>query len=52
MKNINLYIPKENELDFAKNLLKDPATIAYKIGVAHFIYFSIKFSLNRDIIMI
>lgn len=52
MKNINLCIPKEKELDFAKNLLKDPATMAYKIGVAHFIYFSIKFSLNSDIITI
>ncbi|MCW6678625.1 hypothetical protein NH286_05580 [Anaerococcus sp. NML200574] len=38
MKNINLYIPKERELDFAKNLLKDPATMAYKIGVAPFIF--------------
>lgn len=32
MKNINLYIPKETELDFAKNLLKDPATMAYNKG--------------------
>ena len=32
MKNIKLYIPKENELDFAKNLLKDPATMAYNRG--------------------
>ncbi|WP_311537312.1 GNAT family N-acetyltransferase [uncultured Anaerococcus sp.] len=32
MKNINLYIPKEKELDFAKNLLKDPATMAYNKG--------------------
>ena len=32
MKNIKLYIPKENELDFAKNLLNDPATMAYNRG--------------------
>ncbi|MCW6700744.1 GNAT family N-acetyltransferase [Anaerococcus sp. NML200537] len=32
MKNINLCIPKEKELDFAKNLLKDPATMAYNKG--------------------
>ena len=32
MKNIKLYPPKENELDFAKNLLKDPATMAYNRG--------------------
>lgn len=32
MKNIKLYIPKEKELDFAKNLLKDPATMAYNKG--------------------
>lgn len=32
MKNIILYIPKENELDFAKNLLNDPATMAYNKG--------------------
>lgn len=32
MKNIKLYIPKENELDFAKNLLADPATMAYNKG--------------------
>lgn len=29
MKPIKLYIPKENELDFAKNILNDPATMAY-----------------------
>lgn len=32
MKNIKLYIPKENELDFAKNILKDPDTMAYNKG--------------------
>ena len=32
MKNIKLYTPKENELDFAKNLLNDPATMAYNKG--------------------
>lgn len=32
MKNIKLYIPKEKELDFAKNLLKDSATMAYNKG--------------------
>ncbi|WP_311486916.1 GNAT family N-acetyltransferase [uncultured Anaerococcus sp.] len=32
MKPIILYIPKENELDFAKNLLNDPATMAYNRG--------------------
>ena len=32
MKNIKLYLPKENELDFAKNLLNDPATMAYNKG--------------------
>lgn len=32
MKNIKLYQPKENELDFAKNILKDPATMAYNKG--------------------
>lgn len=32
MKNIKLYIPKESELDFAKNLLSDPATMAYNKG--------------------
>lgn len=32
MKKIKLYIPKENELDFAKNLLNDPATMAYNKG--------------------
>ncbi|WP_296114695.1 hypothetical protein [uncultured Anaerococcus sp.] len=32
MKNISLYIPKENELDFYKNLLKDPDTMAYNKG--------------------
>lgn len=32
MKNIKLYIPKENELDFAKNILADPATMAYNKG--------------------
>ena len=32
MKNINLYIPKEKELNFAKNLLKDPATMTYNKG--------------------
>ena len=32
MKNIKLYLPKENELDFAKNLLNDPATMAYNRG--------------------
>ncbi len=32
MKNIKLYIPKENELDFAKILLNDPFTMAYNKG--------------------
>ena len=32
MKNIILYLPKENELDFAKNILNDPATMAYNRG--------------------
>ena len=32
MKNIKLYIPKENELDFAKTILADPATMAYNKG--------------------
>ena len=32
MKNIKLYQPKENELDFAKNILNDPATMAYNKG--------------------
>lgn len=32
MKNIKLYLPKENELDFAKNILNDPATMAYNKG--------------------
>ena len=32
MKNIKIYTPKENELDFAKNILKDPATMAYNKG--------------------
>ncbi|MEQ0487925.1 GNAT family N-acetyltransferase [Anaerococcus murdochii] len=32
MKPIILYIPKENELDFAKNILNDPATMAYNKG--------------------
>lgn len=32
MKNIKLYQPKENELDFAKNILKDPDTMAYNKG--------------------
>lgn len=32
MKNIILYTPKENELDFAKNILVDPATMAYNKG--------------------
>lgn len=32
MKNIKLYIPKENELDFSKNILADPATMAYNKG--------------------
>ena len=32
MKNIKLYIPKENELDFAKSLLNDPLTMAYNKG--------------------
>lgn len=32
MKNIKLYIPKKTELDFAKNILKDPATMAYNKG--------------------
>ena len=32
MKNIKLYTPKENELDFAKKLLADPATMAYNKG--------------------
>lgn len=32
MKNIKLYIPKENELDFAKNILSDPTTMAYNRG--------------------
>ena len=32
MKNIKLYTPKENELDFAKNILNDPATMAYNKG--------------------
>ena len=32
MKPIILYIPEENELDFAKNLLSDPATMAYNKG--------------------
>lgn len=32
MKNTKLYIPKENELDFAKNLLADPATMSYNKG--------------------
>ena len=32
MKNIKLYTPKEYELDFAKNLLNDPATMAYNKG--------------------
>lgn len=29
MKNIILYTPEKNELDFAKKLLSDPATMAY-----------------------
>ena len=32
MKNIKLYIPKENELYFAKTILADPATMAYNKG--------------------
>lgn len=32
MKNIKLYIPQKNELDFAKNILSDPATMAYNKG--------------------
>lgn len=32
MKNIKLHIPKKTELDFAKNILKDPATMAYNKG--------------------
>lgn len=32
MKNIKLYPPKENELDFAKKLLAEPATMAYNKG--------------------
>ena len=32
MKNINLYIPRESELDFAKNLLKDSKTMDYNKG--------------------
>ncbi|MFO3667706.1 MULTISPECIES: GNAT family N-acetyltransferase [Anaerococcus] len=32
MKNIKLYQPKEKELDFAKNLLKDSKTMAYNKG--------------------
>lgn len=32
MKNIKLYIPKENELDFVKSLLNDPLTMAYNKG--------------------
>lgn len=32
MKNLKLYLPKENELDFTKNLLSDPATMAYNKG--------------------
>lgn len=32
MKNIKLYTPKENELDFAKTILADPATMAYNKG--------------------
>lgn len=32
MKKIKLYIPQKYELDFAKNLLKDPATMAYNKG--------------------
>lgn len=36
MKNIKLYIPKENELDFAKNILNDPATMAYNKGYDFF----------------
>ena len=32
MKNIKLYTPKESELDFAKNLLADPRTMAYNKG--------------------
>ena len=32
MKPIILYTPKENELDFAKNILSDPATMAYNRG--------------------
>lgn len=32
MKPIILYTPKENELDFVKNLLNDPATMAYNKG--------------------
>ena len=32
MKPIILYIPKENELDFAKNILSDTATMAYNRG--------------------
>ena len=36
MKPIILYNPKENELDFAKNLLADPATMAYNRGYDSF----------------
>lgn len=32
MKNIKLYTPKESELDFAKTILADPATMAYNKG--------------------